>query len=533
MFSDGSHKFDHDTVFFNFPSILDPKRSFYGISVYRQIPVEKLKTITPEITRTTVQKSVCVLMTEPLYGYVEVKLALIADTFFEEGDFENTDILVKVYHQLNACLSESLTDPMDMLSSRVTVGLNLREHFLKWRHKLLVLFKLYLLRKRVIFFSSPVRSSCSLILAIASLFPGMLAQRFHEAFCVEASQLENSTSQADREVRAITPENRRASGELVRDSSIDSLASVMAPYAGLDKLIPPVAIFQNGNLCLPYISLPYLDLLQDPSVHSYVVGASNILFKQKRGLADVLIDTETTLIEIADIELKKLLQLSTEDRRFIDYLLKHVQSPKEGAEGSEQWIRDQFSCYLLAMLRTSLCTGGSKELEMFNGHFMSILRRSDAYDEWFLDAHASDNFKEFKASPAGHPFSGNLSVTDMKLRLSQSMHNNERGRKLNAAVNNTTQAVNQALSSARSTFSSWLTSMAPTPPEELSQDALTEIGQCGHESADGHDILQENESNNIKDIEEDLTEIIKRTADKVLELTKQEEESAKNGIFTV
>jgi hypothetical protein len=37
---DGSHNFDEDTVFFHLPSLSDPKQTVFGISCFRQIPVE-------------------------------------------------------------------------------------------------------------------------------------------------------------------------------------------------------------------------------------------------------------------------------------------------------------------------------------------------------------------------------------------------------------------------------------------------------------------------------------------------------------
>lgn len=37
---DGSHNYDEDTVYFHLPSLNDPKRTVYGISCFRQIPVE-------------------------------------------------------------------------------------------------------------------------------------------------------------------------------------------------------------------------------------------------------------------------------------------------------------------------------------------------------------------------------------------------------------------------------------------------------------------------------------------------------------
>lgn len=33
-----------------------------------------------------------------------------------------------------------------------------------------------------------------------------------------------------------------------------------------------------------------MDILTDPNVRGYVIGASNILFKQKKNLADVIVE---------------------------------------------------------------------------------------------------------------------------------------------------------------------------------------------------------------------------------------------------
>lgn len=45
---------------------------------------------------------------------------------------------------------------------------------LRWRHKILVLFKLILLEKRVLFFGSPVKPVCATILSLISLHPQLL-----------------------------------------------------------------------------------------------------------------------------------------------------------------------------------------------------------------------------------------------------------------------------------------------------------------------------------------------------------------------
>lgn len=46
----------------------------------------------------------------------------------------------------------------------------------------------------------------------------------------------------------------------------------------------------QGYLCLPYLSLPYMDVLSDPNVRGYVVGATNVLFKQKKRIAEVFVE---------------------------------------------------------------------------------------------------------------------------------------------------------------------------------------------------------------------------------------------------
>lgn len=100
-----------------------------------------------------------------------------------------------------------------------------------------------------------------------------------------------------------------------------------------------------------------MDLLSDPMVLSYIIGTSNVLFQQKRQLADVLVDIEAANLEAHDPDLRRQLVLSTEDLRYMDYIMKHVQSPKENAEGSEFWIREQFQGYILALLRTAVNPG--------------------------------------------------------------------------------------------------------------------------------------------------------------------------------
>lgn len=156
---------------------------------------------------------------------------------------------------------------------------------------------------------------------------------------------------------------RDSSSDTISDSNLLNnlvqLAQIKSEICGF-----PLSVFKQGYLCLPYLSLPYMDLLSDVNVRGYIVGATNILFKQKRQLYDILVDVDAGRIECQDMELRKQLHLTTEDLRFADYIVKHVSEEKHdvfldgvGWEGGDEWIRTQFKIYLLSLLRTSILQG--------------------------------------------------------------------------------------------------------------------------------------------------------------------------------
>lgn len=50
----------------------------------------------------------------------------------------------------------------------------------------------------------------------------------------------------------------------------------------------------QGSVCHPYLSLSYYDILEDVNIRSFVIGASNVLFKQKRNNIDVLVEVSSS-----------------------------------------------------------------------------------------------------------------------------------------------------------------------------------------------------------------------------------------------
>ena len=86
----------------------------------------------------------------------------------------------------------------------------------------------------------------------------------------------------------------------------------------------------------------YYTLLIIPS--ALIIGATNALFKQKSGVAEVIIDIEKDKIDILEPELKKALQLTTEDLRFIDFIIKQV-----SIENGSDIFLGKFQVFLLCL----------------------------------------------------------------------------------------------------------------------------------------------------------------------------------------
>ncbi|NXV83594.1 AVL9 protein, partial [Atlantisia rogersi] len=185
-----------------------------------------------------------------------------------------------------------------------------------------------------------------------------------------------------------------------------------------DQYGMPLAIFTKGYLCLPYMALQQHHLLSDVSVRGFVAGATNILFRQQKHLSDAIV--EDAHVQIHDPELRKILNPTTADLRFADYLVKHVTENRDdvfldgtGWEGGDEWIRAQFSAYLHALLAAVLQPDNEKTLSDFGTAFVAAWKNTHNYRVWNSNKHPA--LAEVNSS---HPFQGQYSVSDVKLRLS-------------------------------------------------------------------------------------------------------------------
>ena len=115
----------------------------FGLACYRQISSDQLLIKSADVTRSMVQKAVVVLATQPILGSVRSKLGLVTQAFFAQKDFTKLDILQDLYDNL---VSSFKAYPSD---SVIFMGISLREMIHRFKHKLLILFKCFLLEKRV------------------------------------------------------------------------------------------------------------------------------------------------------------------------------------------------------------------------------------------------------------------------------------------------------------------------------------------------------------------------------------------------
>ncbi|XP_064456810.1 late secretory pathway protein AVL9 homolog [Ornithodoros turicata] len=559
---DGAHNYEEDTVYFHLPGLDNPKNTIFGISCYRQINAEKLLHRGSDITRSSVQKSVCVLSRLPLFGLIQAKLQLVTHAYFEERDFSKVSLLEETFCSLNSLLSSDMLE-----GGQPFLGLSSRDLILHFKHKAVLLFKLLLLERKVLFYKTPVKDLCSTVLTLCSLFPGLVEQGLLEsASTLSGKNMQeteprkqslddenpsqdlsllsktiralDSGSESEQLLNKILPTSlvgdvfededklvsdieelldpkdkteMRSKLEFVDDSkslckesiwsrvpsAIYSLASKETamkeetspledgvitfnlPESPAEDLVLqskvlalrneecglPLSIFTKGSLCLPYVSLPIIDVLNDMSVRSCIVGATNDLFKQKKHLFDVIVEIDEGKINVFDSDLRRQINLTMEDLRFADYLVKNVLDESKdvflegtGWQGGDEWLRAQFKIYLVSLLRTAQLEEGSREQDSFNASFISTWKTTHNFKMWNSVEHPC-----LDEIPSGHFYRGQWpTVADMKLRISHSIQSSERGRKINQAVVSTGRAVAQttgkvvggALTSAKSVVSS-------------------------------------------------------------------------------
>ncbi|XP_076033296.1 late secretory pathway protein AVL9 homolog isoform X2 [Oratosquilla oratoria] len=158
---DGAHNHEADVVYFHLPHLKHKDRTVFGVSCYRQVEAEKVANKTADITRNTVQKSVCVLSTLPIYGYIQERLQVTTKVYFKGADFSDVQDLKGLYHDLNNA----------NWKDKLLHGVSVSDVVKVYGRNVLVLFKLLLLEKRVMFIHSPVGPLVKILTSLLALLP--------------------------------------------------------------------------------------------------------------------------------------------------------------------------------------------------------------------------------------------------------------------------------------------------------------------------------------------------------------------------
>ncbi|EEP79585.1 conserved hypothetical protein [Uncinocarpus reesii 1704] len=95
--TDGAHASTEDFSYFTLQrnaTPIVPSTSLFGISCTRQLDSSSLINRPPEVTRSTVQKAVVVIIDEPKrFGQLREKLSIVTSAWFAQRDFSDRDIL--------------------------------------------------------------------------------------------------------------------------------------------------------------------------------------------------------------------------------------------------------------------------------------------------------------------------------------------------------------------------------------------------------------------------------------------------------
>ncbi|XP_044243377.1 late secretory pathway protein AVL9 homolog isoform X2 [Ursus americanus] len=537
---DGAHNYQEDTVFFHLPPRNGNGATVYGISCYRQIEAKALKVRQADVTRETVQKSVCVLSKLPLYGLLQAKLQLITHAYFEEKDFSQISILKELYEHMNSSLGGTSLE-----GSQVYLGLSPRDLVLHFRHKVLILFKLILLEKKVLFYISPVNKLVGALMTVLSLFPGMIEHGLSDCSqyrprksMSEDAGLHESNPPADDFVSMSAPDISNANSGTVKkimtgshggDAGIkteepllqveDDSTKGQEPSDTSQYLKPPSrpspessesdwetldpSVLEDPTLkereqvgseqtdSFPKESMPSDSppITVQPQANTgqmvLIPGLISGLEEDQYGMPlAIFTKVEEALIQIHDPELRKLLNPTTADLRFADYLVRHVTENRDdvfldgtGWEGGDEWIRAQFAVYIHALLAATLQLDNEKILSDYGTTFVTAWKSTHNYRVWSSNKHPA--LAEINPN---HPFQGQYSVSDMKLRFSHSVQNSERGKKIGNVMVTTSrnvvqtgkavgQSVGGAFSSAKTAMSSWLSTFTSPAPQSLTEPA--------------------------------------------------------------
>ena len=119
---------------------------------------------------------------------------------------------------------------------------------------------------------------------------------------------------------------------------------------------------------------------------------------------------------------------------------------------------------------------------------IQMWKQTKNYREWrhYLKSVDSETSETLCNVVPGHPFAtaGPMSVTDVKLHLSNTITNTESGKRVSQAVASTGRAVVGGITTAKGALSSWITSFKSAPPNNTDNATAAAADEQAHQSND-------------------------------------------------
>lgn len=323
-------------------TIEDPNQgvvTLFGCACIRQLNSSLLKKeeVKSKLKRSVIQKSVILLTRSPIPIQLREKLSIVTQSWFEQYDFTDCEILKSLYNNIsntynkngyiiedddlfeinnneNKLKSEEFNNEKKIIKeSDFFMGLNFQQVVNKFRRNLLIIFKTILLGNyKILIFSKNLNELSNVQYCLIGLIPNLLLNFSDCGFPLIDLFLNE---------------------EKIKSKSLKSSDRMsILKFLGL-----PLRIFGFGSFFQPYLTLQQLSYITNINTKSFIVGSSNdIILEHKKNWFDMIVyldEKESSIfgnggckIEILNKSLKDKINLTWDDKKFIDYVINSVET---------------------------------------------------------------------------------------------------------------------------------------------------------------------------------------------------------------
>eukprot|EP00914_Ancora_sagittata_P007313 GHVO01014433.1.p1 GENE.GHVO01014433.1~~GHVO01014433.1.p1 ORF type:complete len:918 (+),score=164.85 GHVO01014433.1:413-3166(+) len=301
---DASHNvaLGRDYVYFNLP--IGKGKYLFGVSCFQQIETDKLTFKDSEITRTHVQKAVCVVSQVPFFGTIHTQLEACTRRYFEQLDFRNTEGIVSLYTDLNETILSNLiySNLFTRIDEVATSMITSKTVKLK---QIVMLFKALMLEKKIVIFSSSVAESSSFVLFLVSLIPSLSLFTFNAEW-----------GEGDREDVPYTP-------------------SMKCDFNKQKKYGLPLPLFHNDCQVYLHVPMQMLDHLGRPS--GFLMGVCNSVMLTFPFFHDaVIMNLDTGKLDMREGDLKDVNLTESDQSKFCKSLRHWFRDFQKGLQPEEK-----------------------------------------------------------------------------------------------------------------------------------------------------------------------------------------------------